>query len=142
MVSLDYSVGIQILNFVVLIFVLNVLLYRPVLGVIDKRKNQLAEAEAEVQRLQAEVDRQLAAYEEQLLKAKTEALARRNEIVREGAEEAKAIVSAVRGEIPALMEQFQVRMGLERAAAKEILANESRKLSLEIAEKVLGRSLR
>lgn len=142
MVSLDYSLGIQIVNFLVLIFILNVLLYKPVLGMIDKRKKQLADSEAEIERLQGEVDGKMAAYEAQLLQAKTSAVARKNEIVHQGAEEAKAVVNAVRGEIPALMEQFQGRMDREMAAAKAVLAGESRKLSMEIAEKVLGRALR
>jgi F-type H+-transporting ATPase subunit b len=141
-VSLDYSLGIQIVNFLVLIFILNVLLYKPVLGMIDKRKKQLADSEAEIERLQGEVDGKMAAYEAQLLQAKTSAVARKNEIVHQGAEEAKAVVNAVRGEIPALMEQFQGRMDREMAAAKAVLAGESRKLSMEIAEKVLGRALR
>jgi F0F1-type ATP synthase membrane subunit b/b' len=40
------------------------------------------------------------------------------------------------------MEQFQVRMGQEIDSAKRILAGHSQRLSIEIAEKVLGRSLR
>jgi len=52
------------------------------------------------------------------------------------------MIDAVRAEIPGLMEQFQARMEGEIGAAKRILTNQSQKLSVEIAEKVLGRSLR
>ncbi len=58
------------------------------------------------------------------------------------AEEAKAVIDAVRAELPGLMEQFQGRMAGEIDEAKRILTNQSQKLSVEIAEKVLGRSLR
>ena len=44
MVSLDYSLGIQVVNFLLLIFILNLLLYKPILGMIDRRKKQLAES--------------------------------------------------------------------------------------------------
>ncbi|MDA8125798.1 MAG: ATP synthase F0 subunit B [Deltaproteobacteria bacterium] len=142
MVSLDYSLGIQIVNFLVLIFVLNVLLYKPVLGMIDKRKKQFEASEAEIKRLQEAVEQKMAAYEEKLLQAKTAAVERKNEIIRQGAEEAKVIIAAVRGEVPALMEQFQARMDREIAEAKKILSGQSQQLSLEIAEKVLGRALR
>ena len=50
MVSLDYSLGIQIVNFLLLIFILNVLLYKPILGLIDKRKKQLEDSETEIRR--------------------------------------------------------------------------------------------
>jgi len=141
-ISLDYTLGIQIINFLALIFILNVLLFKPLLGMIDKRKKQLADSRAEIQRFKEAADQKMAAYEEQLSKAKAAAAAHRNEIVKEGAEEAKTIISTARGEIPALMEQFQERMVGELAAARTLLAGESQRLSVEIAEKVLGRTLR
>jgi len=140
-VSLDYSLGIQIVNFLVLIFILNVLLYKPILGMIDRRKRQFEDSEAEVKRLQGTVEQKMAAYEEKLRQAKAAAVEQKNEIVRQATEEAKAIIQAVRNEIPGLMEQFQGRMGAEITEAKKVLENQSRKLSVEIAEKILGRSL-
>ncbi|MCL2669109.1 MAG: ATP synthase F0 subunit B, partial [Syntrophaceae bacterium] len=125
-----------------LIFILNVLLFKPLLGMIDKRKKQFADSRAEVQRLQAATDREMAVYKGQLFQAQAAAVVRRNEIILEGTEEANKIVNAVRSEIPALMAQFHERMDGELAAAKALLANESQRLSVEIAEKVLGRPLR
>ncbi len=142
MVSLDYSLGIQIVNFIVLIFILNRLLYRPLLGMIDKRKQRFAESEAEIRRLQETVEQKMAAYEEKLRQAKATAIEQKNEIIRQGAEEAKRIIDAVRAEVPGLMEQLQVRMEREIDAAKRTLTGQSQRLSVEIAEKVLGRSLR
>jgi F-type H+-transporting ATPase subunit b len=142
LVSLDYSLGIQIVNFLILIFILNVLLYKPILGMIDKRKKQFDESEAEILRLQDTVEQKMAAYEERLRLAKAAAVEQKNEIISQGAEDAKAIIAAVRTEIPAMMEQFHTRMEGEFAEAKRILTGRSQQLSVEIAEKVLGRSLR
>jgi F-type H+-transporting ATPase subunit b len=141
-VSLDYSLGIQIINFVLLIFILNRLLYRPLLGMIDKRKQKLTDSETEIRRLRDTVEQQMAAYEAKLGQAKAAAVEEKNEMIRRGAEEAKAITDAVRAEIPEAMDQFRVRMGKEIEAAKRILTGQSERLSIEIAEKVLGRSLR
>lgn len=142
MVSLDYSLGIQIVNFLVLILVLNLLLYKPILGIIEKRNRKLEDSQAEIGRLQETVEQKMAAYEEKLRLAKAGAVERKTEIIRQGAEEAKAILDAVRGEIPGMMQQFQSRIDGEIGEAKRILTHQSRKLSVEIAEKVLGRSLR
>ncbi len=142
MVSLDYSLGIQIINFVLLIFILNVLLYKPLLGMIDRRKKHLEASETEIRRLQATVEQKMEAYEEKLRQAKTAATGQKNEIISEGTEESKVIIEAVRGEIPGLMEQFHTRMEQEIGEARKILTDHSQKLSVEIAEKVLGRSLR
>ncbi|MHB9097203.1 MAG: F0F1 ATP synthase subunit B family protein [Syntrophales bacterium] len=142
MISLDYSLGIQIINFVLLIFILNVLLYKPLLGMIDKRKKQFEESETEVRRLQETVEQKMAAYEEKLRQAKAAAAEQKNQIISQGAEEGKAVIEAVRVELPGLMEQFHLRMEREIGEAKKILTDQSQKLSVEIAEKVLGRSLR
>jgi F-type H+-transporting ATPase subunit b len=140
-VSLDYSLGIQIINFVLLIFILNVLLYKPLLGMLDKRKRQFEESETEVKRLQETVEQKMAAYEEKLRQAKAAAAEQKNEIIGQGAEEAKAVIEAVRTEIPGLMEQFHLQMEGEIGQARKVLTDRSRNLSVEIAEKVLGRSL-
>ncbi|MBM4389101.1 MAG: ATP synthase F0 subunit B [Deltaproteobacteria bacterium] len=133
--------GIQIVNFALLIFILNRLLYKPLLGMIDKRKQKLADSEAEIRRLQETIERQMAAYREKLIQAKAAAVEEKNEIIRKGSEEARAITDAVRAEIPGMMEQFQARMEKEIDAAKKVLAGQSQRLSVEIAEKILGRSL-
>ena len=83
MVSLDYSLGIQIVNFLLLIFILNLLLYKPILGIIDRRKKQLADSEAEIHRLQETVEQKMAAYEEKLRQAKAKAVEQKNEILRQ-----------------------------------------------------------
>ena len=142
MVSLDYSLGIQIINFLLLIFILNVLLYKPILGMIAKRKKQFEDSEAEIRRLQETVEQKMAAYEEKLRQAKAAAVEQKNEIIRQGADEAKTAIDAVRAEIPGMMELFHTRMDGEIGAAKKILTDHSQQLSVEIAEKILGRSLR
>jgi F-type H+-transporting ATPase subunit b len=141
-VSLDYSLGIQIINFLLLIFILNVLLYKPILGMIDKRKKQFQDSDTEIKRLQETVEKKMADYDEKLRQAKAAAVEQKNEIIRQGAEEAKTIIDAVRAEVPGMMEVFHARMHGEIGAARKILTERSEQLSVEIAEKVLGRSLR
>ena len=142
MISLDYSLGIQIINFLLLIFILNRLLYKPLLGLIDKRSKKIEASEAECNRLQEIVEQKMAAYEEKLRLAKATAVEQKNGIIRQGADEAKAGIDSVRADIPAMMAQFHTRMEGELREAKRILIGQSHKLSVEIAEKVLGRSLR
>jgi F-type H+-transporting ATPase subunit b len=141
MVSIDYTALVQIANFVLLMFILNTLLYKPILGVIEKRKEQMEKSDGEVKRLRQDIEQKLAEYEEKVRLAKLEAMEQRNALVKEGADLAKSTIEAVRSEIPMLMEQFNAKMGREVDAARAILRSQSRKISLEIAEKVLGRSI-
>ena len=141
MVSLDYTILIQMANFVLLIFILRKLLYVPILGVMDERKDRMEAADGEVKRLKQDVEQKFAEYEEKVQQAKLSAMEQRNSIVKEGADLAKSTIDAVRSEIPALMEQFNARVNAEVDAARSVLRSQSRRISLDIAEKVLGRSI-
>jgi F-type H+-transporting ATPase subunit b len=140
-ISIDYTLGFQIVNFLLLIFILNILLYKPILGIIDKREKRLAEADAEVKRLNGEIEKKLAEYEEHARLARKEAAEQAKGQIREGSEEAKKIVDGVRQEITGLMDDFHSRMEGEIGEARKILSSQSRKISHDIAERVLGRAI-
>jgi F0F1-type ATP synthase membrane subunit b/b' len=97
------------------------------------------ELESEIKLFNDSVNKKAAEYDEKLNKAKTSASDLKKEIIGEGTAQAKSIVDAVRNEIPLMSQEFQKRMDAEMQAARQILEGQSRKLSLEIAEKVLGR---
>jgi F-type H+-transporting ATPase subunit b len=141
MVSLDYTILIQMANFILLIFILRKLLYVPILGILNQRKERMEEYDGEVKRLKQEVEQKFSEYEEKVRLAKLDAMEQRNAIVKESADVAKSIIDAVRSEIPALMEQLNARITREVDTARAILRSQSQKISLEIAEKVLGRSI-
>jgi len=140
-ISIDYTLWVQMGNFLLLMLILNLLLYKPILGIIDKRKKQMQDTEEEIKRLNQSVEERMAAYEEKLRQAKIDAVEKKQEIIKEGAERAKSILDAAKGEIPGMMEKFHGEMNREVDEARSTLTNQSKKISVEIAEKLLGRSL-
>ncbi len=135
----DYTLLVQMATFVALIFILNFLLYRPILSILERRKKQLDELDNEIKLFKESVDKKAAEYDEKLTKAKTSASDLKKDIIGEGSKQAKSIVDAVRNEIPLMTQEFQKKMDKEMQAARQILEGQSRQLSMEIAEKVLGR---
>ncbi len=141
MVDINLTLFVQMANFLLLIVILNYLLYKPILAILDKRKRRLDESEGEIKRLNETVEQKAAEYEEKLRLAKQDALGKKNEILKEAADSAKAIIDERRSKIPAMLAEFQGKVGQEVDAARRILKDQSQKISAEIAEKVLGRSL-
>ena len=141
MISLDATMFIQMANFLLLMAILNLLLYKPILSIIEKRKKRLDDSEEEIRSLNRTVEQKAAEYEEKLRLAKQNALEEKNDILKEAADQAKEIIEARRSKIPALMAEFQDRVTQEVEGVRQVLKNQSRKISTEIAEKVLGRSL-
>jgi len=140
-ISLDYTLWIQIVNFLFLIFILNVLLYKPILGIIEKRKENIEGSEQEIKELNLTIEQKEARYEEKLRLAKSDALEKKKAIVQEGAEAAKGILDAARGEVPRIVEQFEGKITKEVAEARRVLREQSENIAIEIAEKVMGRSM-
>jgi F-type H+-transporting ATPase subunit b len=137
----DLTLFVQMATFLALVFILNFFLYKPILSIISRRKKQLDELENEIKLFKDSVDKKAAEYDEKLNKAKMSASDLKKEIINEGTQQAKGIVDAVRNEIPLMTQEFQKKMDVEMQAARQILTGQSRKLSLEIAEKVLGRRM-
>ena len=135
----DYTLLVQGVLFLTLVFLLNILLYKPILSIIDRRKKQLEESENEIRLFDENAEKKVAEYEEKLKQAKLKASEAKKEVIQEGANQAKNIIDAVRNEIPVMAREFQQKMDKEVEKAKAVLDGNSRQLSLEIAQKILGR---
>lgn len=135
----DISLLYQAIVFLSLVFILNILLYKPILSIIDRRKKQLEESENEIRLFDENAEKKVAEYEEKLKQAKLNASEAKKEVIQEGANQAKNIIDAVRNEIPVMAREFQQKMDKEVEKAKAILDGNSRQLSVDIAQKILGR---
>ena len=141
MIQIDFSLLLQIINFLVLIVILNFLLYKPLLAIIDKRNGRIEAGREEINRLNRSVEEKMAAYEEKVRATKIGALGENKHLIKEGSDQAKAILAGVSEEIFALTEQYHAKLQEEVLVAKDALSSQSQRISLEIAEKVLGRKL-
>jgi len=140
-VEINITIVYQMINFLVMIFILNLLLYKPILSIIEKRQKNFEDSENEIKRLNETIESKMVAYEEKVRQAKLKAVEEKGEIVKEGADKAKEIIEAVRSEVPGMMDGFRAKLDAEVGAARAFLSGKSKELSVEIAEKVLGRSV-
>ena len=141
MVELNSTVWIQMANFLLLIFILNFLLYKPVLKIIEKRNKKIEKSNEEVMSLNETVERNIAEYEEKIRQAKANAAAQRDEIKEEGAEQGEMITGKVRDEISKKRGDFKADMEKEVDEARGALRDQTRKIAGDISEKVLGRGI-
>jgi F-type H+-transporting ATPase subunit b len=141
MIDLDYTMLIQMINFLVLIFILNLLLYKPITKIIDERNKKIEDSKSEVESLDEKAELKIADYEEKMRQARQVATSQRNEVKDEGEEAGKKIVEEARGEISTMIEGFKVTLANEREAARNVLRDQAKKIAVEISEKVLGRGV-
>jgi F-type H+-transporting ATPase subunit b len=141
MIDLNYTMLIQMINFLVLIFILNILLYKPIIKIIDERNKKIEDSKSEVDSLGEQAELKIADYEEKMRQARQEAMSQRNEVKDEGEEAGKTIIEGARGEISTMIEGFKVTLASETEAARNVLRDQAKKIAVEISEKVLGRGV-
>lgn len=135
----DIGFVIQIALFLVLWFVLKRWLFDPTLRVLEARRQRTSGQLAEAERLREETVRMRNEYEARLQQAR---VAARDEVarIREEAEAEEArLLEAARAEAAAVVQEVRARVANEIEAARATMARDAAELSVEAAEKILGR---
>ncbi len=141
MVDLNYTVWIQMVNFLLLIVILNFLLYKPVLKIIEKRNEKIERSREKVRSLDETIERKMAEYEEKIRQARAEAVLQREAVKEAGTEQGREIIGTVREEISRKLEDFKGQLQKETDEARVSLREQARTIAAEISEKVLGRGI-
>jgi len=140
-INLDIAFVFQIVNFLVLLLVLNVFLYKPIRKMLADRDAQVGGAKVRAAEVDRDVQEKMALYEARLREVKLQAGEERSLLKKEAATEEAAILDKAREEAAEQLATIKNKVAKEAADARELLRGEARTLSLEICEKVLGRSL-
>ena len=141
MINLDWAFVFQLVNFGVLVLLLNVFLYKPIRKVLADRAEQISGAKAKAVEVDKEVQEKVALYEARLREVKVKAGAERAAMVKEAQAEEAALLEKARKESADALSTIKSRVAREAADARDLLKVQAGSLSLDICEKVLGRSL-
>ncbi len=141
MISLDWTLGLQFLNFIILLIILNKLLYRPLLKVIAERRESIDGSHARAKGLEADIEEKMQRYQAQLGEAKLFANEERSLLKKAAAEEEAKILSEAHGKASGRLQSIKDQVAAEAADASKTLKSEAQSLAGQIATKVLGREL-
>mgnify|MGYP001590589334 CR=1 FL=1 len=141
MIELNLAFVIQLINFGILVLVLNIFLYKPIRKVLADRRHVIDSARDKAVSVDEEVQAKMAQYESRLREAKTEAGARRAEALKLAQLEETAVLEKARKEASDSLSSIRSRVAKEAADARELLRKQAELLSGDICEKILGRSL-
>lgn len=141
MIELNLSFVIQLINFGILVLVLNIFLYKPIRKVLADRRQVIDSARDKSVSVDEEVQAKMAQYEARLREAKTGAGIIRAEALKQAQLEETALLEKARKEASDSLATIRSRVAKEAADARELLKKQAELLSGEICEKILGRSL-
>lgn len=141
MIELNLAFVVQLVNFGILVLVLNIFLYKPIRKVLAERRQVIDGAREKAASVDSEVQEKMAQYEARLRDAKTEAAGRRAEALKLAQAEETSILEKARKEAAESLGTIRDRVAKEASDARVLLKQQAETLSGDICEKILGRSL-
>ena len=141
MIELNVAFFVQLINFGILVLVLNIFLYKPIRKVLADRRQVVDGAREKAAAVDLEVQEKMALYEVRLRDAKAVAAERRAESIKQAQAEETSVLEKARAEATVSLGTIRDRVAKEAADARILLKQQAELLSVDISEKILGRSL-
>ena len=141
LIEVNWTLGVQLISFLLLLAVLYKLLYRPLLGALEGRSAAIAQQLAEAQAAREPAQRELGAMEARIRAAHADAQALRERALREAGELRERLSADARQEAARLVEAAQAQVGQEVRRARAELRTEVGVLATQIAERLIRKSL-
>jgi F-type H+-transporting ATPase subunit b len=141
LISLDKSLIVQMVNFIVLLVILQRLLYKPFLAKMNERTEAIKRSLDEAQAARAQAAKQADENAERLRAAYAEAAAIRAQALKEAADEQRRLVEAARAEAAKLVESAKAQTDADIRRAREELRREVSDIAIAVAERLVRKSL-
>jgi F-type H+-transporting ATPase subunit b len=142
LISVDKSLIVQFVNFFILLFILQRLLYKPFLAKMQERTAAIKASLDQAQAARAEAVRQQGENESKLRAAYAEAASIREQAVKEAAEESRRHIESAQTQARKLVDDTKAQLDGEIRRAREELRREVSDLAIAVAEKLVRRTLR
>ncbi len=141
LISLDKSLIIQMLNFLILLAILHRLLYKPLLAKMEERSAAIKTSLEAAEAARAAAAKQQEENAERLRAAYAEAQSIRAGALKEAADEQRKLVDAARREAQQLVESAKAQTDADIRRAREELRREVSDIAIAVAEKLVRKSL-
>ncbi len=140
-IDIDASLIFQIVNFLVLMAVLNVVLYKPIRGILKERAAKIAQLNQEIATGTEGAAAKLAALEAQRVASRKEGAGVKEDLKAAGHAKEREIVQAATAEMEATVGKVRAEVAAEIAKARDDLKGQVQAFGVELAQKILGRSI-
>lgn len=136
----DISLVYQMINFLVLLFVLNLVLYKPIRNVLLERKAKIEGMQNGAEKAQSDLVAGEDAYNSGLKQARSKGLKSKEAFIEEASKEEKEIIDRINKKAQANLADIKKQVAQETEQARKALEAEVEVYAKAIGEKILGRA--
>ena len=141
MVDINLTIVIQVVQFLILVFILNRILFRPISQAIEKRDGKIDAWEEKTRTLQETVRTKIESYEKELVEVRARAQEEQQQLSNELKEREEEKVGAVLEEAAQMVASTKQALQEETKRLRQELRRQAEEMAQMVAEKVLGRKV-
>jgi len=137
----DWSILIQMVNFIFLIFILNIILYKPIRSVLIQRKEKITGLEDGTEAFERDALEKEDAFASGIKEARANGLKEKEALLTAAAEEEKKIIEKINKKAQANLSEVKEKIAKDAGVVKTSLLKEIDGFARAIGEKILGRAV-
>jgi len=141
MIDINSSLFIQLANFIILLIVLNVILFKPIRQIMQDREQGISSAFSDAKAAQERMQNLLDRYNSSLAEAKQKAMTAFNTLYQQGLDAQRDMIAAERSTSGELLDKARSEIAAASAVARGDLRKEAERLAQDISAKLLGRAV-
>ena len=141
MIDIDWTLFAKLHNFLVLVFLLNMVLLNPIRKILLERRAREASFEQDFAGLADNRQGILGKVDEELIAARREGLGLRESMRQEGSQAEGTLLEQVNREVEAEWTKVEAKIKKDVAKAREALGAQAQDFAMALATKILGRKL-
>jgi len=141
MIDIDWTIGALLINFLVLVFLLNVVLFRPIRKALKERQARLDAQAADINLMETQGQGLDSEIKDKLTAARREGAGAREALKDEGAAAETSLLAEVKRELDLEWSRVEQMIKDDMARARESLQAQTQSFAQLLASKILGREL-
>ena len=141
MIKVDGSLFVQIANFLVLIWLLNIILYKPIRNVLIKRNEKVKGLEQNIDMFKRDAQEREDTFANGIKAARVKGLKEKEALLSTASEEEKSIIAEINQKAQTNLAEVRAKITKDTEAVRKSLQQEIDEFASAIGKKILGRTV-
>ena len=141
LISINETLFIQLISFLIFLFIINRIMFRPLRRIIIERENHIEKINLDIIDAEKSLDSVTEQIKQKEATVRTEAFELSEKVKEQGMRKSVKMFSAARADIIDLQSKARIEADAQLTEARKKLDSESKALAISIMEKVIERRL-
>ena len=141
MITIDLSMFVELVGFLILMVMLNSMLYKPIRRMLEERESRMSSIQSDVEKFERNADQLLKDFDRKMADARSAGQGELERLKQEAREEEHRLSDASSKEADAKKQDLMKDLTAQIEAARKDLSAKVDAFAVEISQKLLGRAV-